>query len=281
MAQISRAIKTAFLRLCPPRVRGRLLENFPNLRKAAPIGTSSVFNNYHSGITVNIDTRYKVERIMWSGLYEPPLMRYLDTLPMTGWTCIDVGANVGAVALVLAKKVGATGKVFAFEPGPPTVKRLVRNFALNPELAAVTELIPHGLGKTPGELWWTEEKGNPGNALLDSTGSQRVIVETLDGYLRQRAVERVDFLKIDVEGMEFEVAKGATESLHRFHPIIYYETLSRYSSAGTRDNFGTIDSFLVRECGYTLHRIMRDGTLSPVSKSGQADYTVAIPLQQP
>ena len=72
MAQLSRAIKRAFLQACPPRLRSELLNSCPNLRKAAPEGLCFVYPDYYSGIAVNIDTRYKVERIMWSGRYEPP-----------------------------------------------------------------------------------------------------------------------------------------------------------------------------------------------------------------
>jgi len=276
MAQVSRAIKTTILRTCPHKLRNALLRRYPNLRKAATPGQSFVFDSYHSGIKVNIDTRYKVERIMWSGLYEPPLMRYLDSLDMTEWTCMDIGANVGAVALVLAKKVGSGGKVFAFEPGAPNLQRLRGNFALNPSLASVTEVVGSGVGRAKTQLWWTEEAGNPGNASLGSTGSQAVPITTVDDFVRERSLERLDFMKVDVEGMELDVFNGAKESLLRFRPILYYETLSRYSGAQSGDNFNKLDRFLIDECGYTLHRLTSSGELKPASGSGSSDYTVAV-----
>jgi FkbM family methyltransferase len=277
MAQVSRAIKTTILRACPLSLRDTLLRKYPNLRKAAPPGRSFVFGDYHSGIKVNVDTRFKVERIMWSGIYERPLMRYLDTFDMHGWTCMDIGANVGAVALVLAKKVGDAGKVFAFEPGGPNLQRLRSNFDLNPGLASVTEIVPNGVSSSRTELWWSEEVGNPGNAALGTTGTHSVPVTTVDDFVREHNVTRLDFMKVDVEGMELDVFQGARESLTRFRPILYYETLSRYGSAQGGGNFNKLDSFLISECGYTLHEIDRNGRLRPTSGSGRSDYTVGVP----
>lgn len=277
MAQVSRAIKTTILRACPLSLRDALLQKYPNLRKAAPPGQSFVFSRYHSDIKVNIDTRFKVERIMWSGIYERPLIRYLDSLNMLDWTCIDVGANVGAVALVLAKKVGNAGKIFAFEPGGPNLQRLHSNFALNPGLAAVTEIVPNGVGSSRTELWWSEEEGNPGNASLGASGLHSVPVTTVDDFVRGRNIARLDFMKVDVEGMELDVFQGARESLLKFRPILYYETLSRYSDAQGGSNFNKLDSFLAGECGYTLHEIDRNGRLRPARGSGGSDYTVGVP----
>ena len=279
MAQVSRAIKTTILRACPRSLRDALLRKHPNLRKAAPPGQSFVFSEYHSGIKVNVDTRFKVERIMWSGIYERPLMRYLDTLDMRGWTCMDIGANVGAVALVLARKVGGAGRVFAFEPGGPNLQRLRNNFGLNPGLASVTEIVPSCVGSSCTELWWSEEEGNPGNASLGVSGSHSVPVTTVDDFVRERSIARVDFMKVDVEGMELEVFQGARESLMRFRPILYYETLSRYSDAQGGGNFNKLDSFLSGECGYTLQRLNCDGRLQPARGSGESDYTVGLPCK--
>ena len=284
MAQVNRAIKRAFLKACPARLRSELLNSHPNLRKAAPQGLRFVFPNYYSGIAVNIDTRFKVERIMWSGRYEPPLCAFLEARNTTGWTCFDVGANVGAIALVLAQRCGPQGRVYAFEPGPPNLARLRGNLKLNPQLAARTEVIAAGVADCAGELWWAEEKQNPGNALLASAGTDRVPVITLDDFVRERqtptaatpALERLDFIKIDVEGMELKVMQGARNTLLRLRPILYFETLPRYTNSGAGASFQQIRDFLERECGYALYRLARNGTLLPAGKRGHGGYTVAV-----
>lgn len=260
----------------PDGVAAALLQKYPNLRKAAPHGKSFIFEGYCSDISVNIDTRFKVERIMWSGIYEPRLLEFLASRDTKGWVCIDIGANVGAISLLLAKLVGPGGKVFAIEPGPPNVARLHANFELNPELATRTEIAACGMGRTRGELWWAEEKDNPGNAMLAQEGSHRIPVDTLDNFVREHGLDNLDFIKIDVEGMELDVMQGGKETLLRFRPMLYFETLARYGDVHSGSNFQLIESFLTGECGYELFRISHHRELERVSERSMDDYTVAI-----
>jgi FkbM family methyltransferase len=275
MAQVSRAIKRILLQACPARLRAHLLESRPNLRKAAPGGLRFVYSRYLGDLSVNIDTRYKVERIMWTGVYEPPLMRFLQSQNTHGWTCFDVGANVGAIALALAKFAGCSGKVYAFEPGPPNLERLRSNIALNPPLRQQIEIVAAGVGSAPGELWWAEEKGNPGNALLSAKGTHRVPVITIDDFVRERNIARIDFIKIDVEGMELDVMRGAATTLRNLRPLLYFETLPRYVNSAQGASFADLKKEL-GELGYGLHRIDADGALRPL-KGGHGGYTVAVP----
>ncbi len=276
MAQVSRALRRTFLRALPASVRTRLLESYPNLRKAAPEGMRFVYTQYLGDISVNIDTRFKVERIMWTGMYEPPLIRLLQSLDIRGWACFDVGANIGAITLALAKLTGSDGEIYAFEPGPPNLGRLRDNLNLNPELSKRAEMIAAGVGRSPGELYWAEEKGNPGNALLGKTGTHQIKIITLDDFVHERAISKLDFVKIDVEGMELDVMQGAAETLRRFHPMLYFETLPRYTESGAGATFADLHNFLVTELGYTLHRVDSQGRLHPQGARHHGGYTVAI-----
>ncbi len=281
MAQVSRAVKTALLLLCPVSLRQRLLQARPNLRKAAPAGMRFQFSSYLDDVSVHIDTTYRAERQMWTGEYEPPLIRFLQTHNTEGWICFDVGANVGAVALALAKYVGPSGKVYAFEPGPPNQQRLRNNFTLNPTLLSRIELLECGVADKPGELWWAEERGNPGNALLSDKGTHRIQVITLDAFLSKRQLNHVDFVKIDVEGMELQVMRGAAEVFHTFHPALYFETLPRYVNSAKGAMFAEIQNLLVGEFGYNLYRLSNAGQLSPLVGSRHGGYTFAIHPSKP
>ncbi len=282
MAQVSRALRRTFLHALPASVRARLLESYPNLRKAAPEGMRFVFPHYLGDISVNIDTRFKVERIMWTGIYEPPLIRLLQSLDTCGWTCFDVGANVGAITLALARLTAPDGKVYAFEPGPPNLRRLRDNLNLNPELASRVETIAAGAGRTPGELYWAEEKSNPGNALVGRTGTHQIKIITLDDFVREHGIAKLDFLKIDVEGMELDVMQGAEETLRRLSPMLYFETLPRYTETGAGATFADLHEFLVKEVGYTLHRIDSQGRLHAQGERHYGGYTVALhPSKKP
>jgi FkbM family methyltransferase len=235
-----------------------------------------VFPHYLGDVSVNIDTRFKVERIMWTGVYEAPLIRLLQSIDTNGWTCFDVGANVGAITLALAKLVSSRGRVYSFEPGPPNLARLRANLDLNPALANRVEVIEAGVGRTPGELFWAEEEGNPGNALVGGEGSHKIEIITLDEFARRRGLPALEFVKIDVEGMELDVMHGAAETLRRFHPMLYFETLPRYTDTGAGATFADMHDFLVKELGYTLHRIDSNGRLQPQDAGRHGGYTVAM-----
>jgi len=277
MAQVSRAIKRTILQLSPAPLRESLLAHFPNLRKAAPEGRQFVFQHYLEDISVNVDTRYKVERIMWSGVYEPPLYRFLRSRETAGWTCLDIGANVGAISLMLAKLCGSGASIYSFEPGPPNLARLRSNLALNPALSSRVEVIPSGMGASPAELWWAEEPGNPGNALVSDHGTHRIPISTVDDFIRDRNITRIDFIKIDVEGMELDVMRGGRNTLTTLRPILYFETLPRYVKSGTAPTYADMESFLVTECRYQLFKIGPSGDLLPANPRSPASYTVAIP----
>jgi hypothetical protein len=133
-----------------------------------------------------------------------------------------------------------------------------------------------GVGDAPGELWWAEEDGNPGNALLSAEGTHRIKVITLDDFAAEEGIGRADFIKIDVEGMELEVMRGAVGLLRRFHPVLYFETLSRYVKSARGAAFSDFQKLLVDEFGYRLYRLSRSGELFPLTDREYGGYTVAV-----
>lgn len=280
MAQTARAIKRGLLYLLPAGLRLHTANRWPNLRKSMPEGLEFVYEHYLGDVRVNINTRFKVERIMWSDAFEPALIHLLKRTAKPEWIALDVGANVGAVTLALARFTSPTGRVHAFEPGPPNLARLRANLALNPELAARITVHAAGVGEIPGELRWQEEAGNPGNAMLGAEGTHTVPVITLDHFTAKQELARLDFIKVDVEGMELSVFRGAKESLKKFRPVIYFETLSRFGDEHGSKNFAMIEQLLTGECGYKLHRLDRTGGLHAVTGSAFADYTVAVPSEK-
>lgn len=280
MAQTARAIKRALLCLLPPGLRLRTAQRWPNLRKSMPEGLEFIYDRYLGDVRVNINTRFKVERIMWSDAFEPALIHLLQRTAKPDWVAFDVGANVGAVSLAFARYIGPAAQVHAFEPGPPNLVRLRANLALNPALAATITVHAAGIGEAPGELRWQEEEGNPGNAMLGANGTHAVPVITLDDFAARQALTRLDFIKVDVEGMELSVFRGAKETLKKLRPVLYFETLGRFSDEHGSKNFAMIEQLLTGECRYKLYSLDRRGGLHPVSGSNFADYTVAVPAER-
>lgn len=277
MAQVSREIKRVLLQLLPERTRLGLLQQHPNLRKAAPPNLQLRFDGYLNEFRVNINTRFKVERIMWTGRYEPDLLHLLAQWVRPDFVCFDVGANVGALSLAMAQRMkGGSGQVYSFEPAPETFRRLQANVALNPSVQG--HIIPVNLGVSfePGVLHWSEEAGNEGNGDLLGDSGIDVPVTTVDQFCTEKGLTRLDVMKIDVESMEYEVLRGAVESLRRFQPKLYFETMGRSQGLREQDIFVKIEE-LLRGLGYDLFRLDSRRELVPTDARHFVDYTVAIP----
>ena len=138
-----------------------------------------------------------------------------------GDVALDIGANFGSHTLPLARLVGTSGKVFAFEPQRILFQILCGNVALN-ELPNV-HALPVAVGRAAGHakvpaLDYRGANNFGGISLVGSQGED-VPVVTLD----QLEVTRATLIKIDVEGMELDVLAGATATLARCRPILYVE----------------------------------------------------------
>lgn len=216
------------------RLYRRLARTVANLTKRGhwffarrlPSGRRELLQKYLGRYRFHIDSTYPIESTIWLfGEYDDMMMRFLKAELKPGDTFIDIGANCGAFTLAAAKMMEEKGRIFAFEPGPPILARLRANLSLNPAVERMTEVIPKGLGSSPGKFYYQEESHNRGNAsLLHATGTPVEVIR-LDDWAHQHGIEKVDVIKIDVEGMEYEVLAGGGELLSKAKPIIYFETL--------------------------------------------------------
>ncbi|MFN2601742.1 MAG: FkbM family methyltransferase [Gemmatimonadaceae bacterium] len=186
----------------------------------------SIDNPYYGHARFRVSRKYRVEReLLYRGAFDEKSLLYFMRLLRDGDICLDVGANIGALSLSMAHRVGARGKVVAFEPGRVPFERLKQNV----ELSGAHNVEPHelGLAEKPGEMFWALEEGeNSGNGSLSPLDGQMVVkVMRLDACDAIKKLPRIDFIKIDVEGMELEVITGAMGTIERHHPSMLIETL--------------------------------------------------------
>ena len=132
--------------------------------------------------------------------------------PDNGQVVIDAGANYGDSAIWWSKKFGA--KVIAFEPLSDVFAELEKNIKLN-----AADVVAYNIALGKGE----EVNGNFSGGMFTAGGNLRINTEMLDNY----SFDRVDFLKIDVEGFEYEVLNGAEKTISKFKPRIIIETHSQ------------------------------------------------------
>ncbi len=200
-----------------------------------------------------------------------------------GMNVLDIGAHHGLYSLLASRKVGAGGRVLAFEPSPRERRKLLRHLRLNRCTNVQVEAC--ALGSTPGEsdLFVVDSFNTGCNSLRppdtpESTQRLRVPVLTLDGCLQRLKMERVDFVKLDVEGGEMEVLKGATGLLaRRPRPLLLCEVQeirTRPWGYAARE----IIEFL-RSRGYHWFAPQPEGSLKPVP-ADQVEFDgnfVAVP----
>lgn len=184
---------------------------------------------------IQIDTASFLEWSLYAyGAYEAGTVALLEGLTHSGAVVFDVGANVGIVTLPLARAAGAAGHLHAFEPHPALRARLIENCALN-NLRQVT-VSAYALGSEPGSFpLYASTDANQGTGSLRRMSAQTeeidVTVTTLDAYVAEQNIERLDVIKIDTEGADLDVLRGAVCSLERFKPAIYVEVSPEHLKA--------------------------------------------------
>ncbi len=154
-----------------------------------------------------------------------------------GDVVIDAGANIGFFAMRAGAQVGPTGKVYAFEPNPKAFELLRRNVEQNG--LHWVECIPAALSDRAGEIRFESDSraSSCGRLLRDDEGSTAetttVRCTTLDAFVRERGIKRIHLIKMDTEGAEVDIVKGAMETAIGVTKRVVMEShLTRY---GVRD----------------------------------------------
>jgi FkbM family methyltransferase len=188
-----------------------------------------------------------------------------------GMTIVDVGANHGLFSLEAAHFVGESGRIHAFEPAPATRPLLQENLAAN-DLDGLVRVFPHALGAVPGvarlrvhhelsglntlapeDITWN-------HARLHADEVVEVPVRRLDDHAAEHRLEAIDFLKIDVEGYELSVLRGASGLLESRAVRRIMLEVGDVTCANAHVEPGEILEFL-GDVGYTLHPITERGEL--------------------
>lgn len=191
---------------------------------------------HRGGLNWELDLTQGIDfAIYLQGGFEPSTLQEYGRMVRAGDTVFDIGANVGAHTLPLASLVGFEGSVVAFEPTDYAFKKLQRNVSLNPVLGeriTVVQALLVGTAQqakppsipsswslaapAPGEVIHPVHKGTY-NSLSGA------LAVPLDQWVANANLNRLDFIKIDVDGFEVDVLEGAKETLQRFRPRIMME----------------------------------------------------------
>jgi FkbM family methyltransferase len=154
----------------------------------------------------------------WLGTYEQEKQNWLHDNVRENDVFYDLGAHVGYYTLLASLLVGKKGVVYAFEPNPRNLVFLRRHITLNTvENAIVKE---SAVADRDGMMTFNFDVSSfMGH--IDAKADFKVDVVSLDSCLEKGEIKRPDCMKIDVEGAELSVLKGAGECLSRHHPRIF------------------------------------------------------------
>ncbi|MBI4575116.1 MAG: FkbM family methyltransferase [Planctomycetes bacterium] len=256
----------------------------------------SVVIEHVDGFWIHIDTAILLEwHLYFFGHYERWLEDALRRILRPGSVAVDVGANIGYYTLRMASLVGEGGNVFALEPNPKAYGRLLENLNINrfrnvrPFPMALSDshgvFKLHSYGGADGDLVSTFHEGNlqsPRKAVpVADRGIHSYDVEgtTLDELLGPREVPRLDLVKVDVEGHELRVLRGAEGTLRAYRPHVIFEYNRRaWSNAGSELSDARR---ILAGLGYTLYRL-GDGHHAPLEDEAPGFANIlAIPAVRP
>ena len=222
--------------------------------------------------------------IQWQVYYlgdylgEARFARYLISGSRPGETFIDIGANVGHYTLLMSRELGSDGRVYSFEPLGSTFTRLVENIDLNEATNVVASQVAIGSSTGTVNIDLVDED-NIGAARVvattDDQSANSVESSTLDEKLRDEDLQDLRFLKMDIEGYEFEALKGAVQTLKQFKPICLIEIHREQLSI-----FGTTPEELfsfMSDLGYMAHHVTKRGGLVPAAPADDANLVAFIP----
>jgi len=222
------------------------------------------------------------------GCYDPDLHCALEHLLQPGWACLDVGANFGELALHMARIVGATGVVHAFEPAPSQFTRLRQHadrngnrvhchqMALSDHSGQITMAVP------------TESADNQGlgtilaSAPPNGYATSPVQTMTLDEFADKHSLARLDFVKLDVQGAEPLVLLGGMNTIRRFMPLIASEISPSDLAATGRTSRQYCD--MLTGLGYAIHHLTRRGIgrkIATIADDFYATNVLFVPSHPP
>lgn len=211
---------------------------------------------------------------------------FVKYVPKDG-VVFDVGAHAGQFTKLFSRLV-PHGNVYAFEPGKYPLSIVKKVKALR-RLNNVT-IIPFGLSdvKSEASLNTPIKKSGSMGFGLSSLGvlddkrkikSETVALTTIDYFVQENDIERIDLLKADIEGWELRMLWGAQKALEKFRPILILEVCEKFlARAGNTRN--ELLNFLATQ-NYNIYEHDDDGKISPISEQSQAFFCVPIERKQP
>ncbi|MFP4403808.1 MAG: FkbM family methyltransferase [Candidatus Woesearchaeota archaeon] len=204
------------------------------------------------GINYRLNLGELIDNSMYNkGYFEKNTTNAIKKLCKREMVIFDIGANVGIHALRMAKQVGPKGKIYAFEPMSWAQKKFKSNHLLNNNLNnIVLEKLALGEKEISITTKFRTSWQLSGNQNKQSLHTEKINFKTLDSYVKEKKIKRLDFMKIDVDGGEYSMVLGAKKAIKKFMPKIILE-VSEYQDERKYDVAKFLSIF--KDLGYSFY----------------------------
>jgi FkbM family methyltransferase len=220
--------------------------------------------DYDDGLLFHVDTKSFAEwYIYFYGAFRPEVSKLINRMLHPGQVAIDIGSNIGMHSVIMARRVGPTGRVVVFEPDSHPMARLMRNMHLN-GITWVTPVAAAISSKTEQRRFFLHDEsiGNYANASLvaanvgKDTPSVDMQVHALDEWLEANPLPRVDLIKLLAQGEEFNALQGMRRTIERHRPKIFFLYEPSYWHRQDLELMDAVKFF--GGYGYTVHAVEFD-----------------------
>jgi FkbM family methyltransferase len=226
-------------------------------------------------------------QIFFRGSYSGNQLSVLERHLKRDSIFVDVGANQGEFSIAAAR-IATNGKVIAFEPVSEYRNRLEENSKLNgfDNIVIVPVALADAEAKVPiydADGAFSDGTRNDGvTSLYESKNLNRVreyvTVRRMDDVLQELQIDRVDIVKLDIEGGEWSALKGALETLKRYRPVLIFEVGSETCRAAGYEASRFVQ--WIEELGYRLEYIDDTGRTRPIDVTQLQEFqnVIAYPV---
>ena len=240
-----------------------------------------VWTQVEPGIKMKLDPYDLVSRkLLEEGVWEPQSIQAVTDHLSANATFIDVGAHVGYYSLKASTIIGPNGHILSIEPNPQTLPKLRGNIEASE--ARAVRVFPVACAQSESTLqFFAAPESNTGESSLSKENASQegaaplqysVQARPLDAIVKEANLDRIDVIKIDVEGAEFEVLKGAAGILDTYRPVLVMELMpNQLKSMGT--SMDEVTRYLASH-GYSMSRRLGNANFEfvPAKTSAQRSY---------
>ncbi len=257
------------------------LKYFMRLLKMTGNQSKAFIKTLHNGLKMKLHPQEHIQRqIFWYGYYEKDQVLCFESFLKPGMTVADIGANAGYYSLIASPKI-LSGRVYSFEPSPLSYKELKENITLN----KISNIIPINMGissLTTESSFYISNADNTGMSGLTRAGNfsgsvETIQLTTLDEFVRKEEIDKIDIIKMDIEGAEVQALMGMQNTIAMHRPIIFAEVCQELL---TRFN-NTVNEIyvLMKAKDYKAYQLMPENGIMEVDKSIEDELVLFLPVE--